>query len=235
MPEPGQVQRGGQRRCLDFHVRARHQPDDGTAASVTVTLGDQFGNADSCQQVLLTPMSKTSHAVVSMNYPTGYATTDPCYQKGYTNAKGVATFQVSDTAAEQVVLGVTDTTAISVWPTDPMANGSDVAQINFEGADAATSSVVASPTTAPADGQPAAAVTVTLEDVAGQVEQGKVVTLEGCTNDPVTATCVQDPTSIITPTSAPTTRTGRPLSRWQTTARRCPTPSTTRPSSRATA
>ena len=184
------------------------QPDDGTAASVTVTLGDQFGNADSCQQVLLTPTSKTSHAVVSMNYPTGYATTDPCYQKGYTNAKGVATFQVSDTAAEQVVLGVTDTTAISVWPTDPMANGSDVAQINFEGADAATSSVVASPTTAPADGQPAATVTVTLEDVAGQVEQGKVVTLEGCTNDPVTATCVQDPTSIITPTSAPTDQNG---------------------------
>ena len=195
------------------------QPDDGTAATVTVTLGDQFGNADGCQQVLLTPTSKTSHAVVTGQSPhwaqrnrrrgaPGRLPRNASQFAGYSNPSGVATFQVSDTTAENVVLGVTDTTAISVWPTDPTTNGKDVAQIDFQGADATTSSVVASPTTAPADGQPAATVTVTLEDLAGQVEQGKAVTLEGCTNDPATATCVQDPTSIITPTSAPTGQNG---------------------------
>jgi adhesin/invasin len=120
----------------------------------------------------------------------------------------VASFAVTDSTAETVVLGVADTTVISVWPSNASTNPDDVAQIDFEGADAGQSTVVASSPTAPADGQPAATVTVTLKDAAGQVLQGKNVSLAGCTT-PLTSPCTPDPTTTITPASSKTNASGQ--------------------------
>jgi adhesin/invasin len=160
-------------------------PADGTTkVMVNVTLGDQFGNADACHQVVLSAPPGSSNAVITPQ-PPGH----PCLVgngPGYTGTDGVASFNVTDGTVQQVVLNVTDVgSAIpSIWP----ATTSDEAQINFEAADATLSTVVANPTTAPADGQPAATVMVTVRDGAGQLEQGKNVTLVGCTNDPNTPT-----------------------------------------------
>jgi adhesin/invasin len=182
-------------------------PADGTStALVTVTLGDQFGNADSCDQVVLSPAAKSMHAQITPLAPTnpcGSSTSGP----GYSDVNGVAKFLVSDATAEQVVLGVSDTTVISVWP-GTSANPQDVAEIHFEGADAGQSTVVASSGTAPADGQPAATVTVTLQDAAGQALQGKHVTLAACTNNPA-PTCTTDPTTTITAASSTTDANGQ--------------------------
>lgn len=178
-----------------------------TSATVNVTLGDQFGNADSCQQVILAPTSQTSHANVVPEDPANPCPGDD--QPGYTGRDGVATFAVTDATAEQVVLGVSDTTVVSVWPVDPSANADDVAQVNFEPVDATQSTVTANPTTAPADGQPASTVTVTLKDASGQAEQGKSVTLSGCSNVPTSSPCTVDPTTTITPASATTNSNGQ--------------------------
>ena len=182
-------------------------PSDGvTPATVNVTLADQFGNADSCQQVVLSPAAKTSHATITPQDPP-----DPCAGDnlpGYTGKNGVASFAVTDSTAETVVLGVADTTVISVWPSNASTNPDDVAQINFEGADPAQSTVVASSSTAPADGQPAATVTVTLKDAAGQVLQGKSVSLAGCTT-PLTSPCTPDATTTITPATSKTNASGQ--------------------------
>ncbi len=180
-------------------------PADGTTpAIVNVTLGDQFGNADSCQPVVLTAISKTSHAVITKQVPTNPCSGSQYNQPGYTGTDGVATFDVSDAALEQVVFGVTDTSPISVWPTNAMTNPDDVAQIHFEPVDASQSSVTITPATAPADGQPAATVTVSLEDIAGQPEQAKSVTLAACTH-PISSSCTTDATATVAPISKPST------------------------------
>lgn len=196
-------------------------PADGqTTATVQVTLGDQFGNTDACQQVILAATTRTSHATITPQPPANpaapSATCTSPNAPGYTGSDGVATFLVSDSTAEQLVFDVADGTSPAVWPTNPATNPEDVAQINFEGADAGQSTVTASPSSpsctqtyqtdacAPADGQSAATVTVTLNDAAGQAMQNKNVTLAGCSNDPDATSppsCTADPTTTIAPSS----------------------------------
>jgi hypothetical protein len=184
-------------------------PADGTTqATVTVRMGDQFGNADSCQQVVLSAASRTAHTTITPLLPT-----HPCAGEnlpGYSGTDGVALFNVSDNTAEQVVLGVADTTVIAIWPSSATSDPRDVADINFLGGDATQSTVTSSPATAPADGQPAATVTVTLKNVSGQVLRGKNVTLAGCSNDPPPGgSCTADPTSAISPASQTTDVNGQ--------------------------
>jgi Big-like domain-containing protein len=184
-------------------VEATAPSDGSTQATVTVTLGDQFGNADSCQQIVLAPEARTAHTTITPLDPT-----NPCpgdNLPGFSGSDGVAQFNVSDNTAEQVVLGVADTTVIAIWPSSATADPLDVADINFLGGSATQSTVVASPTTAPADGQPASTVTVTLKNANGQVLKNKNVTLAGCTNDPTPGgSCTADPTSAISPTTVTT-------------------------------
>jgi hypothetical protein len=186
-------------------------PADGkTNAVVTVTLADQFGNVDSCHQVVLASVTPGSSAVVT---PVAPSTADACNNQdlpGYTGQDGIATFDVTDSTPETVVLGVTDTTNFSAWPVDPSAHPLDVAQVKFEPADKQMSTLTASPappTAAPADGQPAATVTATVEDAAGQPEVGKSVSLAACS--PNLSPCQADPTTSISPVSAQTDPNGQ--------------------------
>jgi adhesin/invasin len=184
-------------------------PADGTTqALVSVTLGDQFGNADACQQVVLSAVSRTAHASITPIDPTNPCPGDDI--AGYSGTDGVALFDVSDSASEDVVFGVADATVLAVWPSSAITNPKDVANVNFLGGSAGSSTVVASAPSAPADGQPAATVTVTLENSGGQVLQGKSVTLAGCTNNPGPGgSCTPDPTSTITPPSQATGSNGQ--------------------------
>ncbi len=190
-------------------------PADGTTpAVVNVTLGDQFGNADACQQVVLSPSSQTSHASVIPELPANpVAASVACPdgdQPGYTGADGVATFEVTDSTAEQVVLGVADTTVAAAWPSNAATDPEDVAQLNFEPGDATQSSVVASSASAPADGQPSDTVTVTLNDAAGQPLQGRNVTLAACTAAPSAGQpCTPDSTAVIAPSAEQTNSNGQ--------------------------
>jgi hypothetical protein len=169
-----------------------NQPADGvSAATVTVTSGDQFGNVDACHRIVLSPKSTSSHATITPLAPDHPCTTTGA---GYSGTDGKAKFSVSDATDEQVVLGVSDTTNSSVWPSDEATNPTDVAVLHFLGVDRTVSTVVASRTTGvPANGQPAATVTVTLRDSAGQPVRNKFVTL---------AATPADPTTTITPHTA---------------------------------
>jgi adhesin/invasin len=189
-------------------VSSATEPADGeTSATVTVTLGDQFGNADACQQVNLSNgANPISHANIIPQLPAS-----PCSGSqgptgpGYTGTNGVATFLVSDSSVELATLGVTDSTDLAVWPTNASTHPLDVAQITFEAPDALASTVTANPGTGPADNQPASTVTVSLNDAASQPEQGKSVTLKGCTN--ATGACIPDSTTTITAIASVTTGT----------------------------
>ena len=166
-------------------VDSANQPADGVStATVTVTSGDQFGNVDACHHIVLSPKSKTTHATI-----TPLAPDSPCATTGagYSGTDGKAKFSVSDAADEQVVLSVSDTTNSSVWPSDEVSNPADVAVLHFLGVDRNASTVVASRTTGvPANGQPAATVTVTLRDSAGQPMRNKLVALAAAPADPTT-------------------------------------------------
>lgn len=186
-------------------------PADGkTNVTVQVTLADQFGNAVACQQVILAATTSNSRASITPQPPGDPATSTSCPNPGadgYTGADGKATFFVSDATAEQLAFDVASGSA--TWPPDPVAHPQDVAQINFEGADGdlGVSSVTASSSSAPADGQPLVAVTVTLKDKDGQPLQGKQVTLAGCTNS--APPCTADSTTTITPVTTATDGNGQ--------------------------
>jgi hypothetical protein len=192
-------------------VQASAPADGVTNALVTVTMGDQFGNVDSCQKVVL--VSTSLHAVVTpLAPPNPVSNTTICpnaNQPGYTGSDGVAQFDVTDATAEQVVLSIADTTLVSVWPSSPTLNPDDVAQIQFQGGDTNQSTLTASSSSAPGNGQPSDEITATINDGAGQPLQGKSVTLVGCTSDPnVSGSCVPDPTTTITALASKTNNQG---------------------------
>ncbi|HEY7947102.1 MAG TPA: hypothetical protein VID75_05475, partial [Acidimicrobiales bacterium] len=176
--------------------------DGASTALVTVTLGDQYGNTVPCQPVELIQPNATHATVAPLTSadpcppgPPGSPTTSG---PGYSGLDGKATFDVSDADVENVVFGVV---ASSSWPTDPVADPTDVAVVSFVGPDAGTSTVTASRTIGvPGNGFPSATVTVTLLDASHQPLQNKKVTL---------ATAVADPTATITPLSATTNPSGQ--------------------------
>lgn len=188
-------------------------PADGlTTARVTVTLADQFGNVDACQQVVL--RSTSSHASITPLAPANpVSNASMCpnaNHAGYTGSDGVAQFDVSDATAEQVVFSVTDTTVISVWPTSPTSNPQDVGVVLFEGGDAGKSTLTPIAQNAPGDGQPSAVLTATINDAAGQPLRGKSVTVSSCTSDPTPpGSCTSDPTSTITALGSKTDSNGQ--------------------------
>jgi hypothetical protein len=154
-------------------------PADGTTnATIKVTLADQFGNLDKCQQVVLTP--NTPNAVVVPQDPTNYSSTATDLP-GFTGTDGVATFKVTDSHVEDVILGVIDQSSSSVWPSDTVGTDvQDVAQLDFEGTDAGQSTVTPPNQNSPVDAP--ALVTVSLFDAHGDPldQANQVIALVGC-------------------------------------------------------
>lgn len=133
-----------------------------TPTTVTVTMTDEFGNPVAGQAITLAALPKGNSAVITAGDPT-------------TNASGVATFTATDATAEVVTFQATDTT-------------NDVGPLSSEGVVtfgnppvpppvAQFCSVVATPTTVPADGATSATISVLLYNGAGDAVPGKTVTL----------------------------------------------------------
>ncbi|MGH9016614.1 MAG: beta strand repeat-containing protein [Acidimicrobiales bacterium] len=177
---------------------------DGASTSiVTVTSADQFGNVDPCQQIVLTQANLqgaqgTTHATITPLNPThacappSQAGASPTTGAGFSGTDGVAQFAVSDASDESVAFAVTDTTLVSVWPSNDQVDPTDVAVVTFLPADPSQSTISASPSTVPDNGQPAATVTVTLKDSAGLPVQNKDVLLTA-TNSSTTTIVPQAP------------------------------------------
>jgi hypothetical protein len=139
-------------------------PSDGTTSTtVTVTVTDEFGNLVSGQAVTLNALPSGNSAVITAVDPT-------------TNALGIATFTATDATAEVVtfqasimVAGVSTpltSEAVVTFGSPPVPP--PVAQF---------CSVVATPTTVPADGVTNATISVLLYNGAGDAVPGKTVTL----------------------------------------------------------
>jgi hypothetical protein len=135
-------------------------PSDGTTAStITVTINDHFGNHIAGKAV-------TVKAVVGSSVLTTIA--------GTTNQSGQATFTATDATAEVVTYSATDSTdSLPLTGQGVITFGSPPAPPPVP----ADSSVVANPTSDPADGSTPAMITVKLYDGNGQPVPGKVVTL----------------------------------------------------------
>ncbi len=135
-------------------------PSDGTTAStITVTINDHFGNH-------IVGKSVTVKALNGSSVLTTIA--------GTTNQSGQATFTATDSTAEVVTYSATDSTdSLPLTAQGVVTFGSPPAPPPVP----ADSSVVAKPTSDPADGSTAAMITVLLNDGNGQAVPGKVVTL----------------------------------------------------------
>jgi hypothetical protein len=135
-------------------------PSDGTTAStITVTINDHFGNHIAGKAV-------TVKAVNGSSVLTAVA--------GTTNQSGQATFTATDATAEVVTYSATDSTdSLPLTGEGVITFGSPPAPPPVP----ADSSVVANPTSDPADGSTPAMITVKLYDGNGQPVPGKVVTL----------------------------------------------------------
>jgi predicted aconitase with swiveling domain len=135
-------------------------PSDGTTAStITVTINDHFGNHIAGKAV-------TVKAVNGSSVLTTIA--------GTTNQSGQATFSATDATAEVVTYSATDSTdSLPLTGQGVITFGSPPAPPPVP----ADSSVVANPTSDPADGTTPSMITVKLYDANGQPVPGKVVTL----------------------------------------------------------
>ncbi len=131
-------------------------PADGaTQSTVTVTLLDANSNPVVGDTVTLTPNGGSS--IISA-------------ASGPSNASGVVTFTVTDTVAATIIYTARDTTAAVTIAQTPT--------VYFIGpADAALSTVTASPTSVPADGVTQSTITVTLFDANDGPIGGDTVTL----------------------------------------------------------
>ena len=148
-------------------------PADGsTASTITVTLADYFSN----------PVSGKTVALAALN---GSSTISPV--NPVTDQSGQATFKATDAKAEVVTFQATDVT-------DQNAILDAQAVVTFGSPPApppaaAYCSVVANPTSVPADGTHTATVSVLLYDGNGDPVSGKTVTLTGAAgSSKVTAT-----------------------------------------------
>jgi Bacterial Ig-like domain (group 1) len=138
-------------------------PSDGTTpTTITVTVTDEFGNAVNGQAITLNALPSGNTADITA----GNATT---------NGSGEATFSATDAAAEVVTFQATDTT-------DSNTPLTSEAVVTF-GTPAVPPpvatfcSVVATPTSVPADGSTSATISVLLYNGAGDAVPGKAVTL----------------------------------------------------------
>jgi hypothetical protein len=144
--------------------------DGVTAASLTVTIDDQFGNPLSGKTVTVTgnitgssTQSTTSHVVPS-GFSGGVVTTT-------TNGGGEIAFNAFDTTAESVTYTAIDTTDnVTVTHTVAVLFTAAVSQISQSG-------VLANPTAVAADGSTASTITVTMNDHNGNPVPGVTVTL----------------------------------------------------------
>jgi hypothetical protein len=142
-------------------VDPANPPADGvTPSKVTVTLADHFSNPVSAKTIALKGLNGSS-TVTAIS--------------AVTNAQGQATFNVTDATAEVVTYQATDVTdanqvlaseGVVTFGTPPIPPAS-----------ATFSSVVANPTSVPADGTDASTVSVLLYDDNGDPVPGKTVTL----------------------------------------------------------
>jgi hypothetical protein len=146
-------------------------PADGASSStVAVTLRDHNGNPVPGKSITLTADAGSSTI-------TGVTPV--------TDARGQATFKVTDTKSEIVTYSATDTTDNLVLAGQGVAVtfGSPQPEVPA----VADSTVTGSPTTVPADGTSTAAITVVLSDADGSALSGKTVSLNpGAGNSVVT-------------------------------------------------
>jgi hypothetical protein len=135
-------------------------PSDGTTtATITVTLEDHQTNPVAGKAITLTPSGGSS--VVTPKTAT-------------TGSNGVATFSVTDTAAEAVTYSASDTTddpPVDITQTATVAFGSPPPAI-------ADSVLAGSATSAPANGSTAVTITALLYDANGDPVVGKTVSLD---------------------------------------------------------
>jgi protocatechuate 3,4-dioxygenase beta subunit len=135
-------------------------PSDGTTAStITVTINDHFGNHIAGKAVTVKALNGSSVLTTIA---------------GTTSQSGQATFTATDATAEVVTYSATDSTdSLPLTGQGVITFGSPPAPPPVP----ADSSVVANPTSDPADGSTPAMITVLLYDGNGQPVPGKVVTL----------------------------------------------------------
>jgi hypothetical protein len=155
-------------------------PADGsTASTITVTLTDYFSNPIAGSTVTLKALNGSS----KLN---GTPATTPA--SAVTDQNGQATFSATDATAEVVTYQATDTT---LGPTAVLAAEAVVKFGNPPAPppDAAYCSVVANPSSVPADGTHTSTVSVLLYDGNGDPVAGKAVSLAGASgNSKVAAT-----------------------------------------------
>ena len=129
--------------------------DGTTTSTITVTLKDGLSNPVAGKTVAL---AKTS----------GPGTPTISAASGVSSASGVVTFTVKSTTAGADVFTATDTTDTVVI--------TQTATVTFTGpVTAAQSTVVAAPTSVPADGTTTSTITVTLKDLNSNPVAGKTV------------------------------------------------------------
>jgi hypothetical protein len=159
--------------------------DGRTPTTVTVTVTDEFGNPVSGQAITLAALPSGNTAVITAGDTT-------------TNASGVATFTATDATAEVVTFQATDATNKA----GPLASEGVVTFGNppVPPPVAEFCSVVATPTTVPADGATSATISVLLYNGAGDAVPGKTVTLTPSGGN-----------STVTAVNATTTDTGNAL------------------------
>ena len=161
-------------------VSTTTDPADGvSAATITVTVRDQFGHALSGKMVSVTGAPSGTTRVA----PQTSSTNLPA---GTTDTTGQAVFFTYDTTAETVVYTAVDTTDnVTITQTVSVTFLASLPQ-------SSQSTVSASPLTVPADGTTASTVTVTLDDHNTNAVSGKTIQL-----------AANGGTSVITPTAMP--------------------------------
>jgi hypothetical protein len=180
-------------------------PNDGTqAATVTMKMGDQFGNPAACQPVDLAATTTTPALKITRQLPpdislNGVPLTCPGgNQPGFTNRTGVARFHVTkgaDSVADPsldtpVTFHVTGLNPFSAWPYGD-AHTTDEARILFLHPAWSKSTVTAASPTAVASGDVSDTLTVTLLDSTGTPLQNQNVAVRAClfAGDVSQATC----------------------------------------------
>ncbi|HEY6471487.1 MAG TPA: invasin domain 3-containing protein, partial [Acidimicrobiales bacterium] len=138
---------------------------NGTAApTVTVTLKDANGDPASGRAVTLSQPSGDHSVITPTQIPDSESGCATQAQAGTSDCSGQVAFAVTDTTPESVAYAATDTT-------DSPPDGVVIIQTATVGFTTtptlATSTIVASPTSVPADGSTSSLVTVTLKDASG--------------------------------------------------------------------
>lgn len=189
---------------------------DGTsAATVTIKLRDQFGNADADQAIVLQP-TEPAQPAPSENFkkvvitPDDPPTPDSACSQGpssqipgvsCTDGSGTTQFTITDTIAQSASFEITDLTDGYVLPNEYFpADSPNVPIVDFlPGLTSSSNSTVSVDGAESADvlanGSAAATINVTLVDAEGNAEIGKVVSVAGNSGTSSTITAVSPPSS----------------------------------------